>query len=118
MLRLLDLRALPVALPLLDAVTTLRAGSNDASHTAFLRPSSKWHRHLRAQAAGDARLWEVAVLFHLRDTFRSGDVWLARSRRYGDLKHELVPAQAVAERGRLAVPLRPGGMAGRPASSP
>ncbi|MBP0657036.1 hypothetical protein J8J20_24495, partial [Mycobacterium tuberculosis] len=62
----------------------------------FCRLSSKWHRHLRAQRAGDARLWEIAVLFHLRDAFRSGDVWLTRSRRYGDLKHALVPAQAIA----------------------
>ncbi len=36
-----------------------------------------------------------------------GDVWLTRSRRYGDLKHALVPAQSIAEGGRLAVPLRP-----------
>jgi hypothetical protein len=107
MLRLLDLRAAPVALPLLEAVTALRTGLNDAAMTSFLRPSSKWHRHLRAQRAGDARLWEIAVLFHLRDAFRSGDVWLTRSRRYGDLKHALVPAQAIAEGGRLAVPLRP-----------
>ncbi|HIB5507498.1 TPA: Tn3 family transposase, partial [Klebsiella pneumoniae] len=84
MLRLLDLRAAPVALPLLEAVTALRTGLNDAAMTSFLRPSSKWHRHLRAQRAGDARLWEIAVLFHLRDAFRSGDVWLTRSRRYGD----------------------------------
>src|SRR5690606_7629039 len=48
MLRLLDLRAAPVAIPLLEAVTALRSGSNDAAHTGFLRPSSKWHRHLRA----------------------------------------------------------------------
>ncbi|HCN6576057.1 TPA: DUF3363 domain-containing protein [Escherichia coli] len=107
MLRLLDLRAAPVALPLLEAVTALRTGLNDAAMTSFLRPSSKWHRHLRAQRAGDARLWEIAVLFHLRDAFRSGDVWLTRSRRYGDLKHALVPAQSIAEGGRLAVPLRP-----------
>ncbi|MCV5990615.1 hypothetical protein OFO94_31635, partial [Escherichia coli] len=32
---------------------------------------------------------------------------LTRSRRYGDLKHALVPAQSIAEGGRLAVPLRP-----------
>jgi hypothetical protein len=83
MLRLLDLRAAPVAMPLLEAVMVLRNGLNDGAHTGFLRPSSKWHRHLRAQAAGDTRLWEIAVLFHLRDAFRSGDVWLARSRRYG-----------------------------------
>src|SRR5699024_1237761 len=38
--------------------------------------------------------------------FRSGDVWLTRSRRYGDLKHALVPAQSIAEGGLLAVPLR------------
>lgn len=107
MLRLLDLRAAPVASPLLEAVTALRAGSNDVTHTGFLRPSSKWHRHLRAQAAGDTRLWEIAVLFHLRDAFRSGDIWLDRTRRYGDLKQALVPAQAVVESGRLAVPLRP-----------
>jgi hypothetical protein len=74
---------------------------NDAAETASLRPSSKWHRHLRTQAVRDARLREIAVQFHLRDAFRSGDVWLARSRRYGDPKHALVPAQAVAESGRL-----------------
>jgi len=107
MLRLLDLRAAPVAQPLLEAVTALRTGLNDAALTDFLRPSSKWHRHLRAQAVGNTRLWEIAVLFHLRDAFRSGDIWLAKSRRYGDLKQALVPAQAVAEGGRLAVPLRP-----------
>jgi hypothetical protein len=103
MLRLLDLRAAPVARPLVEAVMILRNGLNDTAHTDFLRPSSKWHRHLRAQAAGDGRLWEIAVLFHLRDAFRSGDVWLVRSRRYGDLKQVLVPAQAVAESSRLAV---------------
>ena len=48
---------------------------------AFLRPASKWHRHLDAQPKGDKRLWEVAVLSHLRDGFRSGDIWLPRSRR-------------------------------------
>jgi hypothetical protein len=59
-------------------------------------------------AGGDHRLWEIAVLFHLRDAFRSGDVWLAGSRRYGDLKQLLVPPQADSGTARLAVPLRPG----------
>ena len=73
----------------------------------FLRPSSKWNRHLRAQEKGDTRLWEVAVLFHLRDAFRSGDVWLAHSRRYGDLKQVLVPMIAAQENAKLAVPSNP-----------
>lgn len=56
---------------------------------------------------GDTRLWEVAVLFHLRDAFRSGDVWLAHSRRYGDLKQVLVPMIAAQENAKLAVPSNP-----------
>ena len=50
-------------------------------------------------------MWEVAVLFHLRDAFRSGDVWLAHSRRYADLKQALVPMAAAQATARLAVPL-------------
>src|SRR3546814_1371985 len=74
----------------------------------FLRPNAKWHRHLRAEPSGDHRLGEIAVLFHIRDAFRSGDIWLAGSRRYGDLKQLLVPPQAIEQTARLAVPLRPG----------
>ncbi|BDV36373.1 hypothetical protein SS37A_39030 (plasmid) [Methylocystis iwaonis] len=46
------------------------------------------------------------MLFHLRDAFRSGDIWLARSRRYGDIKQTLVSTQAVTQ-ARLVAPLRP-----------
>ena len=34
------------------------------------------------------------MLFHLRDAFRAGDVWLARSRRYGDIRKALLSAPA------------------------
>lgn len=75
--------------------------------TSFLRPNSKWHRYLRAQDRGDNRLWEIAVLFHLRDGFRSGDVWLDHSRRYGDLKQVLVPMASAQTSSRMAVPIDP-----------
>ncbi len=101
------MQAAPVAAPLLAAVDIVRNGSKGERSTEFLRPGSKWRRHLRAQPDGDFRLWEVAVLFHLRDAFRSGDIWLARSRRYGDIKQTLIPAQAITQTSRLAVPLRP-----------
>jgi TnpA family transposase len=107
MLGLLKMEAAPVAAPLLTAVGVLRNGSKSERSTDFLRPGSKWRRHLRAQPDGDFRLWEVAVLFHLRDAFRSGDIWLARSRRYGDIKQTLVSTQAVTQNARLAAPLRP-----------
>ncbi len=48
-----------------------------------------------------------AVLFHLRDAFRSGDVWLAHSRRYADLKQALVLMAEVRATPRLAVPFDP-----------
>ena len=62
-----------------------------------------------APAAGhDHRLWETAVLFHLRDAFRAGDVWLARSRRYGDIRKALLSAPAVADADRsLPAPASP-----------
>jgi len=107
MLRLLDMQAAPIATPLLAAVAILQRGIKAAPPIDFLRPNSKWHRHLRAQPVGDHRLWEIAVLFHIRDAFRSGDIWLAGSRRYADLKQILVPAQLIEQTARLTVPLRP-----------
>ena len=47
------------------------------------------------------------MLFHLRDAFRSGDIWLRNSRRYADLKMALVPAECVATIATLAVPRAP-----------
>ena len=80
--------------PLLEAVDALR-GDCAARSTDFLRPNSKWSRRLRIQP--DRRHWETAVLFHLRDAFRSGDVWLARSRRYGDIRNALLSTRAVTD---------------------
>ena len=103
MLRTLDIEASPAAEPLLEAVGVLRSDGT-ARPTGFLRPNSKWSRLLRTQS--DHRLWETAVLFHLRDAFRAGDVWLARSRRYGDIRKALLSAPAVADRS-LPAPASP-----------
>lgn len=107
LLDLLTDEASPVAIPLLNAIRILSGGSSKDHPIDFLRNGSKWHRHLRAQASDDHRLWEVCVLFHLRDALRSGDIWLKGSRRYGDLKQVLVSTQAIGHAARLAVPLQP-----------
>ena len=105
LLRRLDIEASPVAQPLLEAVDVLRSDGT-ARPTGFLRPNSKWSRRLRAQA--DPRLWETAVLFHLRDAFRAGDVWLARSRRYGDIPEDTAgDSRRPRCRPQLPVPARP-----------
>ena len=93
MLRALDIQASGAGEPILAALRTIEAGSQDLPRT-FLRRNSRWHQHLNARPAGDRRLWEVAALFHMRDGFRSGDIWLAHSRRYGDVKRALAPIEA------------------------
>lgn len=108
MLRALDIQAAPVAAPLLTAAKMIAKDTLPADPpTTFLRRSSRWHRHLQRRDAGDHRLWQVAVLFQLRDAFRSGDIWLTRSRRYADLKEVLVPIAAAQATTRLAVPFDP-----------
>ncbi|MEN8742703.1 MAG: Tn3 family transposase, partial [Phaeobacter gallaeciensis] len=106
MLRTLDIQAAPVAEPLL-AATSIAAGRETTGDRplTFLRRASKWHQHLNKDDGH--RLWEVAVLCHLRDAFRAGDIWLAHSRRYGDLKDALVPAEVAKATPRLAMPYEP-----------
>ena len=53
MLRALDIQAAPVAKPLLDAASLIRDGRTHTEPRAFLRPTSKWRRHLDAQPKGD-----------------------------------------------------------------
>ena len=111
MLRALDIQASGAGEPILAALRAIGAGSRDMPRTflrwTFLRRNSRWHQHLNDRPAGDRRLWEVAALFHMRDAFRSGDVWLAHSRRYGDVKRALAPIEAAHATARLAVPFEP-----------
>jgi len=106
MLRALEIKAAPVAEPLLTAAEIIAVGETTAVRSrSFLRRTSKWHRHLKDDDGH--RLWEVAVMCHLREGFRSGDVWLAHSRRYGDLKEALVPTEVARSTPRLAMPFEP-----------
>ena len=93
--------------PLLAAADVIRDRQDIPSRSApFLQPRSKWRGHLSDPETNRDRLWVVAVLFHLREAFRSGDVWLAHSRRYSDLKQALVPVEAAQTMG-LSMPLKP-----------
>jgi TnpA family transposase len=97
------------ATPLLSAIERLRSlnitrnrGLPKTVPIAFARP--KWRKQLRKT---DRRTWETAILFTLRDTFRSGDIWLRNSRRYPEPSKELIPANLVPQSIHLAVPLDP-----------
>ncbi len=47
------------------------------------------------------------MLSHLREAFRSGYIWLAQYRRYGDLKEALVPIDVARSVPKLEMPLEP-----------
>lgn len=107
MLAALDITCADVAQPLLTAAEVIRDKQDiPTSSLSFLLPSSKWRGHLRHPEVDKERFWIVAVLFHLREAFRSGDIWLAHSRRYGDMKQALVPVEAAKAMG-LSMPLDP-----------
>lgn len=108
MLRALEIRAAPIAAPLREAAQTIAGGpSETARPLSFLRAAPKWRRHLNVAGKDEPRLWEVAVMSHLRDAFRSGDIWLAGSRRYGDLKEALVPVEVAQSVPKLTIPFEP-----------
>lgn len=108
MLRALDIAAASVVEPLLAAAKIIKNNKDVVERpTTFLRRNSKWSRHLQAAGSDHHRLWEVAVMSHLRGAFRLDDIWLANSRRYGDLKQALVSIEAAKATPRLTVPFDP-----------
>ena len=108
MLNALQIVCASVARPLLDATTAIRDGLDiPTGAMSFLRPRSNWRKHLRSKQVDRERLWTVAVLFHLRDAFRSGDIWLGHSRLYADMKQALVPIETAKAAPQLTVPFEP-----------
>jgi TnpA family transposase len=87
------------AVGLLRAVTMLREATvTDASRravprdapTAFIRAG--WRPFaIGPSGALDARIWEVCVLYELRDRLRAGDVWVAGARRFRSFEDTLMP---------------------------
>lgn len=107
MLKALDITCASVAQPLVTAAQIIRDKQDIPSTSLnFLLPRSKWRPQFRAPDVDQVRLWVVAVLFHLRDAFRSGDIWLPHSRRHADMKQALVPIDAARAIG-LSMPLEP-----------
>ena len=74
MLNALDMTCADVVRPLAMATQIIRDKQEiPATSLSFLLPRSRWRPQFRAPNADQERLWVVAVLFHLRDAFRSGD---------------------------------------------
>jgi len=107
LLRILEIKGNRAVEPLLSAIDVLKklndgGSSKDESNLPVLFARPKWQSHLRRNL--DRKTWETAVLFSLRDGFRSGDIWLETGRRFGQLSTSLVPIEVIRKTNPLAVP--------------
>jgi hypothetical protein len=93
----LDFQSNHSSSPLLAAIAVLRrlnaAGRRGVPRDATLSfVPDRWRPHV---VDDDGRIdrpaYELCVLWQLRAALRSGDVWLARSRRYADPESYLIP---------------------------
>jgi len=108
MLKALDIRGATVAQPLLAAAAIIREGNDIPSQSLpFLPARSKWRNQFRKPDTDAERLWVVAVMCRIRDSFRSNDIWLDHARRYADDRKILVPLEAAKTMPELVIPLDP-----------
>jgi TnpA family transposase len=98
------------AKPLLDAIALLKQsnqlGKPDDNSLPVCFANAKWSKHLNKTP--DRKLWEVAILFAIRDGLRSRDVWVEDSRIYQDSRQQLVSVHQAQHTLSLPVPLDAG----------
>jgi hypothetical protein len=92
----LNLKAAPAARDLLEAVEVLRDMNSrrarkapDDAPTLFVR--KRWEHLVRTPDGLDRRYYELCVLSELKNSLRSGDIWVPGSRQFKDFEDYLLP---------------------------
>ena len=114
LLNTFDFRVAPPSASLLKAIELLRemneSGKRKLPQSAprgFVR--QRWVPHVFTGDEIDRCFYELCALSELRNSLRSGDVWVAGSRRYGDFESYLIPKDSwpgVRERGAVGVAVK------------
>jgi TnpA family transposase len=113
LLEAFDFKAAPSAEPLLDAVDVLREMNEkgkrkvpeDAS-VSFVKP--RWRDHvLGGDGEIDRRYYELCALAELKNSLRSGDVWVSGSRRYRDFDDYLLSKEKWESMSEASEPMLP-----------
>ena len=111
----LTFRAAPAAAELLRGIETLRgmyAGNArnvpaDAP-TGFIK--KRWEKLVRTAEGLDKRYYELCVLSELKNSLRSGDIWVQGSRQFKDFEEYLLPVdtiQKMKQTGSLPLAVNP-----------
>ena len=100
-LDVLKLRAAPAAKNVLDAIEVLRGMNTDNARkvpadapTDFIKP--RWQKLVMTDAGIDRRYYELCALSELKNSLRSGDIWVQGSRQFKDFEDYLVPPEKFA----------------------
>ncbi len=95
---MLKLRAAPAAKNVLDAIEVLRGMNTDNARklpadapTGFIKP--RWQKLVMTDAGIDRRYYELCALSELKNSLRSGDIWVQGSRQFKDFEDYLVPPE-------------------------
>lgn len=110
-LNILKLRAAPAAQDVLDGVEVIRAMKAGSTRkiapdapTSFIK--KRWKDLIFTDAGIDPRYYELCTLSELKNTLRSGDIWVEGSRQFKNFDEYLVPAEKFASlRQGSALPL-------------
>jgi TnpA family transposase len=101
LLEALDLKATPAALDVLSAVHTLKtmnaSGTRkipDEAPTGFIR--KRWESLVFTETGIDRRSYELCALSELKNSLRSGDIWVEGSRQFKDFDAYLLPTKSFA----------------------
>lgn len=113
LLTALPMKAAPVALDLLAGVNVIKEMNArqarkvpDDAPISFVR--KRWESLVRTSEGLDRRFYELCVLTELKNSLRSGDIWVQGSRQFKDFEEYLLPpndfaAQHVQQQLGLAV---------------
>lgn len=98
----LSMKAAPASRELLAGIEVLK-GMNDRqarkvpddAPTSFVR--KRWEDLVRTPDGLDRRFYELCLLSELRNSLRSGDIWVKGSRQFKDFEEYLLPPPRFAE---------------------
>ena len=92
----LTMKAAPAARELLAGVEVLKVMNDrqarkvpDDAPTSFVR--KRWENLVRTEDGLDRRFYELCVLSELKNSLRSGDIWVQGSRQFKDFEDYLLP---------------------------